>query len=203
MSPHHDQNAAYLLCNPSMHYVQLFHPNWCTIVSPKLVASVGAVRMQKKWLMGEVWDIWWYWSILQGWDHSSLWTLHCVQPTIVVRWYTGNKVLWHCAACFCMHYEETFWWIDWRVAWFVDWGLSCVFLSSYGLGGSDTHVITSSVVAVALRGEMLGNKVFCSLLKDGCKEFMFMIYVLSWSCEVTRWVIALPHSDYVVLAGGK
>ena len=62
-----------------------------------------------------------------------------------------------------------------------------MFLSSYGLGGSDTHVITSSMVAVALRGEMLENKdFFVVYVYDGCKEFMFMIYVLSWSCEVTR-----------------
>ena len=35
----------------------------------------------------------------------------------------------------------------------------CV-LASYSLGGSDTHVITSSMVIMALRGEMLGNKDF-------------------------------------------
>ena len=38
--------CVFTLCNPFMHYVQLFHPNWCTIVSPKLVASVRAVRRQ-------------------------------------------------------------------------------------------------------------------------------------------------------------
>ena len=35
-----------------------------------------------------------------------------------------------------------------------------MFLSSYGLGGSDTHVNTSYIGITTLQGEMLGNKGF-------------------------------------------
>ena len=95
------------LSNPFVHYVQLFHPNWCTIVSPKLVASVGAVRMQ---------------NLADGGGKGHLVVLvnlAMVGSFVIVNtsWRTAHNrremVHWEQGALtlccmFCMHYEETF-----------------------------------------------------------------------------------------------